>query len=88
MLQSSLAYEYLARFFHKQTTRGMGNSGLLRGERHRSGRAASETNNQKQTGDPSKLSAMLVRLAAEEKPPLRYLAGSDALQLVTGKLEA
>lgn len=51
-------------------------------------KASSETNNHKQTGDPAKLGAMLVRLAAEEKPPLRYLAGTDAVQLVTSKLAA
>ncbi|MNZ35753.1 3-oxoacyl-[acyl-carrier-protein] reductase FabG [compost metagenome] len=51
-------------------------------------RASSETNNHRQKGDPAKLGAVLVRLAAEESPPLRYLAGSDALQVVTGKLAA
>ncbi|OHC45650.1 MAG: short-chain dehydrogenase/reductase [Pseudomonadales bacterium RIFCSPLOWO2_02_FULL_63_210] len=51
-------------------------------------KASSATNNHKQFGDPAKLGAMLVRLAAEEAPPLRYLAGSDALQVVTGKLAA
>lgn len=51
-------------------------------------RASSETNNHRQKGDPAKLGAVLVRLAAEENPPLRYLAGSDALQVVTGKLAA
>ncbi|GBL57963.1 hypothetical protein PCLA_09r0028 [Pseudomonas citronellolis] len=29
-----------------------------------------------------------MRLAGEEHPPLRYLAGSDALQVMTGKLVA
>ena len=51
-------------------------------------KASSAANNHQQLGDPAKLGAMLVRLAAEEKPPLRYLAGSDALQVVTGKLAA
>ncbi|EJO93249.1 oxidoreductase [Pseudomonas sp. NPDC077186] len=51
-------------------------------------KASSEANNHKQLGDPARLGAMLVRLAAKEKPPLRYLAGSDALQVATGKLAA
>ncbi|MFU7547891.1 SDR family NAD(P)-dependent oxidoreductase, partial [Pseudomonas paraeruginosa] len=51
-------------------------------------KASSEANNHKQLGDPARLGAMLVRLVAEEKPPLRYLAGSDALQVVTSKLAA
>ncbi|MEN1478854.1 short-chain dehydrogenase/reductase, partial [Pseudomonas aeruginosa] len=51
-------------------------------------KASSQANNHKQLGDPTRLGAVLVRLAAEGKPPLRYLAGSDALQVVTGKLAA
>lgn len=51
-------------------------------------KASSEANNHRQKGDPAKLGAVLVRLAAEDNPPLRYLAGSDALQVVTGKLAA
>lgn len=51
-------------------------------------KTSSEANNHRQKGDPAKLGAVLVRLAAEENPPLRYLAGSDALQVVTGKLAA
>ncbi|HBX55731.1 oxidoreductase [Pseudomonas sp. UBA2684] len=51
-------------------------------------RASSDANNHKQLGDPGKLAAILLQLAAEEKPPLRYLAGSDALKAVTAKLAA
>jgi len=51
-------------------------------------KASSAANNHQQKGDPAKLGVMLVRLAGEEHPPLRYLAGSDALQVMTGKLAA
>jgi NAD(P)-dependent dehydrogenase (short-subunit alcohol dehydrogenase family) len=32
-----------------------------------------------QSGDPAKLAKALVRIAAREKPPLRFLAGADAV---------
>jgi NAD(P)-dependent dehydrogenase (short-subunit alcohol dehydrogenase family) len=35
--------------------------------------------NGQQTGDPSKLAKALVTIANEEKPPLRFLAGADAV---------
>ncbi|QHV96655.1 SDR family oxidoreductase [Spirosoma endbachense] len=35
--------------------------------------------NGQQSGDPSKLAKALVTIAAEEKPPLRFLAGADAV---------
>jgi NAD(P)-dependent dehydrogenase (short-subunit alcohol dehydrogenase family) len=35
--------------------------------------------NGQQTGDPAKLAKALVTIAAEEKPPLRFLAGADAV---------
>ncbi len=37
-------------------------------------------NNHQQPGDPARLAAALVRLSREEKAPLRFAAGSDALQ--------
>lgn len=37
-------------------------------------------NNRQQPGDPVKLATALVRLSREEKAPLRFAAGSDALQ--------
>jgi len=39
-----------------------------------------------QAGDPAKLGAALVLLAGEEKPPLRYAAGSDAYAGVSEQL--
>src|SRR5215207_1288853 len=35
--------------------------------------------NGQQTGDPAKLAKALVAIANEEKPPLRFLAGADAI---------
>ncbi len=51
-------------------------------------KTSSEANNHKQAGDPASLGLMLVQLAGAEKPPLRYLAGSDAVQVVEGKIAA
>lgn len=39
----------------------------------------------KQGGDPAKLAAALVRLAALESPPLRFAAGADAVQTFEAK---
>jgi NAD(P)-dependent dehydrogenase (short-subunit alcohol dehydrogenase family) len=36
--------------------------------------------NGKQAGDPVKLAKALVTIASEEKPPLRFIAGADAVQ--------
>jgi NAD(P)-dependent dehydrogenase (short-subunit alcohol dehydrogenase family) len=46
------------------------------------------TNNHQQTGDPDNLADAIVRLTGEANPPLRFLAGSDALELATKKLGA
>lgn len=35
--------------------------------------------NGEQTGDPAKLAEALIKIASEEKPPLRFLAGADAV---------
>ena len=42
--------------------------------------------NGKQAGDPAKLGAALVRLASDPKPPVRFPVGSDAVEVVEGKL--
>ncbi len=42
----------------------------------------------KQQGDPAKLGEILVKIAGMEKPPKQFLAGSDALTVVTPVLEA
>ena len=36
--------------------------------------------NGRQSGDPAKLAAALVRLAALDEPPLRFAAGADAVE--------
>jgi NAD(P)-dependent dehydrogenase (short-subunit alcohol dehydrogenase family) len=41
--------------------------------------------NGKQGGDPAKLAAALITIAAEEQPPLRWLAGADAVQTAEDK---
>jgi len=50
-------------------------------------RAGSAANNHRQKGDPLKLGEALVTLAASEQPPLHFAAGSDAFEIITGKLE-
>lgn len=42
--------------------------------------------NHRQGGDPAKLAAALVTLAASAHPPMRYAAGSDAFERISGKL--
>jgi NAD(P)-dependent dehydrogenase (short-subunit alcohol dehydrogenase family) len=49
-------------------------------------RAAFEQRSGKQPGDPVKLSEALVRLAGEAAPPLRFLAGSFAVETANAKL--
>jgi NAD(P)-dependent dehydrogenase (short-subunit alcohol dehydrogenase family) len=45
-----------------------------------------ETHNHRQAGDPAKLGTALVELASVEDPPLRYVAGSDAVDAILGSL--
>jgi NAD(P)-dependent dehydrogenase (short-subunit alcohol dehydrogenase family) len=40
----------------------------------------------KQTNDPAKLAKALVTIAAEPQPPLRFIAGADAIASVEGKV--
>jgi len=42
----------------------------------------------KQSGDPARLGDAVVKLAAMENPPRQFLAGSDALSLISPALEA
>jgi NAD(P)-dependent dehydrogenase (short-subunit alcohol dehydrogenase family) len=42
--------------------------------------------NHKQPGDPAKLGAAMVKLASMDKPPLRYAAGTDAVDGIVKKL--
>ncbi|MBA8881959.1 oxidoreductase [Phyllobacterium myrsinacearum] len=42
----------------------------------------------KQAGNPAKLGSALVELAASREPPLRYVAGSDAVKGIATKLDS
>lgn len=44
--------------------------------------------NHQQAGDPDKLGEALVRLVEDPEPPLRFVAGADALKVVEDKLTA
>jgi NAD(P)-dependent dehydrogenase (short-subunit alcohol dehydrogenase family) len=44
--------------------------------------------NHQQVGDPARLGAAVVHLVNEPHPPLRFIAGADALKVVEDKLEA
>jgi hypothetical protein len=35
--------------------------------------------NGKQSGDPAKLAQTLITISSQEKPPLRFIAGADAI---------
>jgi hypothetical protein len=41
--------------------------------------------NGQQGGDPAKLANALVQLASQDEPPLRWVAGADAVQVVEQK---
>jgi NAD(P)-dependent dehydrogenase (short-subunit alcohol dehydrogenase family) len=43
--------------------------------------------NGKQAGDPAKLANALVKLATQDEPPLRFVAGADAVEVVEKKAE-
>ncbi|NWA24560.1 SDR family NAD(P)-dependent oxidoreductase [Pseudomonas gingeri] len=42
--------------------------------------------NHQQSGDPDRLGAALVQLVNDDQPPLRFIAGADALKVVKDKL--
>jgi NAD(P)-dependent dehydrogenase (short-subunit alcohol dehydrogenase family) len=48
--------------------------------------AVFQARNHNQVGDPDKLGHALVQLAADGDPPLRFVAGADALKVVDDKL--
>jgi len=50
--------------------------------------AAYDARNHQQIGDPAKLAAVIVDLAGREKPPMRFAAGSDAVEIVATKIDA
>ena len=47
--------------------------------------AAWNAMNGQQGGDPAKLASALVQLASQEEPPLRFVAGADAVATVEQK---
>ena len=49
--------------------------------------AVFEARNHNQVGDPDKLGRALIQIASEAEPPLRFVAGADALKVVDDKLE-
>ncbi|MFM0031411.1 SDR family NAD(P)-dependent oxidoreductase [Paraburkholderia madseniana] len=49
--------------------------------------AVFEARNHNQVGDPDKLGRALVQIANETDPPLRFVAGADALKVVDDKLK-
>ena len=51
-------------------------------------RALYDGRNGQQAGDPAKLAATIVDLAGREKPPLRFVAGSDAVGMLETKIES
>jgi len=55
------------------------------GERTEKTVAAWNAMNGQQGGDPAKLANALVRLASEEEPPLRFVAGADAVETIERK---
>ncbi|QYK65467.1 SDR family NAD(P)-dependent oxidoreductase [Paenibacillus sp. S02] len=55
-------------------------------ERTTQTRANWESMSGKQGGDPAKLAKALLTIASEEKPPLRWIAGADAIAAVEQKL--
>lgn len=55
-------------------------------ERRTARQAAFETRNGKQPGDPVKLADAIVRLASEPKPPMRFIGGAFALDVMDKKL--
>jgi NAD(P)-dependent dehydrogenase (short-subunit alcohol dehydrogenase family) len=50
--------------------------------------ASFEQRNGRQPGDPAKLAAVIVRLANEAQPPMRFVAGSFAVDAADAKLAA
>ncbi|WP_425839880.1 SDR family oxidoreductase [Streptomyces fractus] len=54
-------------------------------ERSAAAQAAFRSMNGKQPGDPAKLARTLVTLAEQDQPPLRFVAGADAIPLAEDK---
>jgi NAD(P)-dependent dehydrogenase (short-subunit alcohol dehydrogenase family) len=55
-------------------------------ERNAAQREFWESQNGRQSGDPAKLAQALLTIAAQKQPPLRFIAGADALAQAEAKL--
>ncbi|MBN2910742.1 SDR family NAD(P)-dependent oxidoreductase [Polycladomyces sp. WAk] len=55
-------------------------------ERSAQNRAWWEAHNGKQVGDPAKLARALMTIASQEEPPLRWVAGADAIAIAEQKV--
>jgi NAD(P)-dependent dehydrogenase (short-subunit alcohol dehydrogenase family) len=51
-------------------------------------RSSYEAKNKQQAGDPVKLAKVMLDLASHLKPPLRFAAGSDAVEISEAKIES
>jgi hypothetical protein len=49
--------------------------------------APNRRRNHTQAGDPAKLAAVLLHLAEVEKPPVSFVAGSDAVEWASGAIK-
>ena len=74
-------------FLTRESLRFSGTSVADYDERRERTQAAFETRNGKQPGDPVRLADALVKLANEPKPPMRFIGGKFALDVMDKKLE-
>jgi NAD(P)-dependent dehydrogenase (short-subunit alcohol dehydrogenase family) len=75
-------------FLTRDSLRFGGNAIADYDERRARVQATFEGRSGKQPGDPVKLAEAVVRLAHEEKPPMRFIAGAFALETTEKKLAA
>jgi NAD(P)-dependent dehydrogenase (short-subunit alcohol dehydrogenase family) len=73
-------------FLTRESLRFGGNAIADYDERRPRVQASFESRNGKQPGDPVKLAEAVVRLANEEKPPMRFIAGAFAVETTEKKL--
>jgi NAD(P)-dependent dehydrogenase (short-subunit alcohol dehydrogenase family) len=55
-------------------------------ERHAARRAWYEAQNGQQSGDPAKFAEALIMIAGQDQPPLRFIAGADAISIAEQKV--
>src|SRR5262249_43479626 len=73
-------------FLTRESLRFGGNAIADYDERRNRVQGTFENRSHKQPGDPVKLAEAIVRLAAEAKPPMRFVAGVFALGIADQKL--